>query len=110
MRFDVARAGPVLLSLPSWTPGAYELSNYARKVSKFSASGPGGPLDWDKTDYDTWRVRAVAPGTVSVEFDFLADSLDNAMAWSKDDFLMDNGTNVLDRKSTRLNSSHGYIS
>ena len=94
MRFDVARAGPVLLSLPAWTPGAYELSNYARKVSKFSASGPGGPLDWDKTDYDTWRVRAVAPGTVSVEFDFLADSLDNAMAWSKDDFLLVNGTNV----------------
>lgn len=94
MRFDVARAGPVLLSLPSWTPGAYQLSNYARKVSDFSASGPGGPLDWDKTDYDTWRVRAVAPGTVSVEFDFLADTLDNAMAWSKDDFLLVNGTNV----------------
>ena len=94
MRFDVARAGPVLLSLPAWTPGAYELSNYARKVSGFSASGPGGPLDWDKTDYDTWRVRAVAPGTVSIEFDFLADSLDNAMAWSKDDFLLVNGTNV----------------
>ncbi|HEY9518868.1 MAG TPA: PDZ domain-containing protein [Gemmatimonadales bacterium] len=94
MRFDVARAGPVLLSLPAWTPGAYELSNYARKVSGFSVSGPGGPLDWDKTDYDTWRVRAVGPGTVSLEFDFLADSLDNAMAWSKDDFLLVNGTNV----------------
>ena len=94
MRFDVARAGPVLLSMPSWTPGAYELSNYARKVSGFSAAGPGGPLDWDKTDYDTWRVRAVGPGTVTVEFDFLADSLDNAMAWSKDDFLLVNGTNV----------------
>jgi predicted metalloprotease with PDZ domain len=94
MRFDVARAGPVLLSLPAWTPGAYELSNYARKVSGFSASGPGGPLDWDKTDYDTWRVRAAAPGTLSIEFDFLADSLDNAMAWSKDDFLLVNGTNV----------------
>jgi predicted metalloprotease with PDZ domain len=94
MRFDVARAGPVLLSLPAWTPGAYELSNYARKVSGFSVSGPGGPLDWDKTDYDTWRVRAVGPGTVALEFDFLADSLDNAMAWSKDDFLLVNGTNV----------------
>ena len=94
MRFDVPRAGPVLLSLPAWTPGAYELSNYARKVSDFSASGPGGPLDWDKADYDTWRVRAVAPGTVSVEFDFLADSLDNAISWSKHDFLLVNGTNV----------------
>jgi predicted metalloprotease with PDZ domain len=94
MRFDVAQTGPVLLSLPSWTPGAYELSNYARKVSNFAAGGPGGPLDWDKADYDTWRVRAAVAGSVSVEFDFLADSLDNAMAWSKDDFLLVNGTNV----------------
>ena len=35
--FDVRAPAPVLLSLPAWTPGAYELSNYARKVSDFSA-------------------------------------------------------------------------
>ena len=94
MEFDVPRPGPVLLSLPAWTPGAYELSNYARKVSDFSAVSGGRPLVWDKTDYDTWRVRAVAAGPVRVEFDFLADSLDNAMAWAKPDFLLINGTNV----------------
>src|SRR5690349_8046093 len=27
MTFDVAGQGPVLLSLPAWTPGAYEISN-----------------------------------------------------------------------------------
>jgi predicted metalloprotease with PDZ domain len=94
MRFEVGRAGPVLLSLPAWTPGAYELSNYARKVSGFSASGSAGPLVWDRADPDTWRIRAVAAGPIRIEFDFLADSLDNAMAWSRSDFLLVNGTNV----------------
>ena len=94
MRFDVTRPDPVLLSLPAWTPGAYQLSNYARKVSDFSARSGSRTLAWDKVDYDTWRVRPGAAGPVQVEFDVLADSLDNAMAWSTPDFLMVNGTNV----------------
>jgi predicted metalloprotease with PDZ domain len=94
MRFDVAGTAPVLLSIPAWTPGAYELSNYARKVSGFSATSGGKPVSWDKTDYDTWRIRAGSPGPVEVRFDFLADTLDNAMTWSKPDFLLVNGTNV----------------
>ncbi len=94
MRFEVASTAPVLVSLPAWTPGAYELSNYARKVSGFSAGSGGGPLVWDKVDYDTWRVRPAAPGAVELGFSFLADTLDNAMAWARPDFLLVNGTNV----------------
>jgi predicted metalloprotease with PDZ domain len=94
MHFDVDAAGLVLLSIPAWTPGAYELSNYARNVSAFKAQSRGSVLLWDKTDYDTWRVRPTAAGTVDIGFEFLADSLDNAMAWSKPDFLLVNGTNV----------------
>jgi predicted metalloprotease with PDZ domain len=94
MHFDVSAAGPVLLSIPAWTPGAYELSYYARKVSAFTATSRSQKLGWDKTDYDTWRVRPTAAGTVDIGFDFLADSLDNAMAWSRPDFLLVNGTNV----------------
>ena len=94
MEFEVPRPGPVLLSVPAWTPGSYELSFFARKVSNFSATGGGHPIVWDKADYDTWRVRPVAAGPVRVEFDFLADTLENAMAWAKPDFLLVNGTNV----------------
>ena len=39
-------------------------------------------------------MRPEAAGTVTVRFDFLADTLDNAMAWSRPDFLLVNGTNV----------------
>ena len=35
MTFNASGKDPVLLSLPVWTPGDYEVSNYARNVSKF---------------------------------------------------------------------------
>ncbi|HEY2805661.1 MAG TPA: hypothetical protein VGI92_07380 [Gemmatimonadales bacterium] len=94
MTFDVAGAAPVLLALPAWSPGAYDISNFSRHVSHFSATMNGQPRRWDKYRYDTWRVRPEGAGTLEVAFDFEADTLDNAMAWSKPDFLMVNGTNV----------------
>ena len=93
---DGGGAEPVLLSLPAWTPGSYEVNNFARWASGFSATAAGRPLQWDKLDYDTWRIRrdATTPGLVTVTFDYRADTLDNAMSWSRPDFLFFNGTNV----------------
>jgi predicted metalloprotease with PDZ domain len=95
MSFDVAGAGPVLLSLPAWTPGAYEISNFARWVVGFSAATGTAPLTWDKLDFDTWRIQPGSAKNVTVRFDYTADSLDNAMAWARPDFALFNGTNVL---------------
>ncbi len=96
MSFTATGAGPIQLSLPAWTPGAYEISNFARSVMGFSATSGENELGWDKADFDTWRIRrtGTAPERISVAFDFRADSLDNAMAWSRDDFLLFNGTNL----------------
>ncbi|MEP7327405.1 MAG: hypothetical protein ABI836_15755, partial [Gemmatimonadota bacterium] len=94
MHFDVAGRGPVLLSLPIWTPGAYEVTYFARFVSAFVARAGSTDLTWDKLDFDTWRVRPRAAGPVTVEFDFRADQFDNAKAWSVRDFAFVNGTNV----------------
>src|SRR5829696_6002540 len=57
MTFDAASSAPVLLSLPVWTPGAYEVSNFVHWLSGFDATARGAHLRWDKTDPDTWRVR-----------------------------------------------------
>lgn len=94
MSMTVRGREPVLLSLPAWTPGAYELSFFARQVSAFEAQGDGQPVEWDKLDYDTWRIVPGGARQVTVRFDYRADSLDNAMAWSKPDFAFFNGTNV----------------
>lgn len=94
MSFDVAEAGVVLLSLPAWTPGAYEISDFAKGVSHFSATQDAADLRWDKLDYDTWRVRPTRAGRVTVRFEIAADSLDNAMSWARPDFALFNGTNL----------------
>ena len=93
--FDVDGPGPVLLSLPAWTPGAYEISNFARWVTGFTAEASGGArLDWDEVDFDTWRVDTRGARSVTVRFDYIADTLDNAMSWTRPDFALFNGTNV----------------
>jgi predicted metalloprotease with PDZ domain len=94
MSFDVSGSGPVLLSLPSWTPGEYEIMNFARNVSLFAASESGASIGWERTDPDTWRVHPARAGRVTVSFDYQADTLDNGSSWSRPDFLLFNGTNL----------------
>ena len=94
MTFTVGGSAPVILSLPAWTPGAYEIDNFARNVANFAAEEGGSSLAWDKLDPDTWRVRPRGAGEVTVRFDYQADSLDNANTWARPDFLLFNGTNL----------------
>ncbi|MEP7064389.1 MAG: PDZ domain-containing protein [Gemmatimonadota bacterium] len=94
MTFSVASTDPVMLALPAWTPGAYELSYWAKNVSAFSASEGGKPIPWDKTDYQTWRIRPAAAGPVSISFDYRNDSLDNSNSWSQPDFALLNGSTL----------------
>ncbi len=95
MSFNTAGTSPVLLSLPAWTPGAYEISNFSRWVVEFAATGDGNKsLTWDKLDYDTWRIRPAGAKALRVSFRYVADTLDNAMAWAKPDFVLFNGTNL----------------
>jgi predicted metalloprotease with PDZ domain len=94
MSFNTTGTSPVLLSLPAWTPGAYEISNFSRWVVDFSATADDKLLTWDKLDYDTWRIRPAGAKALRVKFRYVADTLDNAMAWAKPDFLLFNGTNV----------------
>jgi predicted metalloprotease with PDZ domain len=94
MSFDVAGSGPVLLSLPAWTPGAYQISNFARWIVGFTAAAGDKSLTWDKLDYDTWRVQPGGARSVTVRFNYLADTLDNAKSWTRPDFALFNGTNL----------------
>src|SRR5688572_31439248 len=66
MRFATTGNTPVILSMPAWTPGAYEISNFARYVSSFGAVAGSGALDWDKSDHDTWRIHGANGRRVTV--------------------------------------------
>ena len=85
----------VLVALPAWSPGNYEIQNYARYVRHFAAESPSGaPLFWDRFDKETWRVLAAHQDRIRVSFDFLADTIDLSLARIADDFGQFLGTNL----------------
>jgi predicted metalloprotease with PDZ domain len=94
MTFDVASAAPVRLALPAWSPGHYVLLWFARRVSHFAAESNGAPLDWRKLDFQTWEITPRGPSRVRVTFDYQADAVDRAVAWTAPDFAFFNGTNL----------------
>ena len=99
--FPAGGKDTLYVSLPAWSPGAYEIQNYARYVRHFAArsgaagaAGPGGALFWDRLDKDTWRVATGRAPRVTVEFDFLADTVDLSLARVADEFGQFLGTNL----------------
>ena len=94
MHFKVAGPGPVILSLPAWSPGHYTLLWFSRRVSHFAPSANGHPLDWRQLDYQTWRIATTPGQHVNVTFQYRADTIDRAVAWTRPDFTFFNGTNL----------------
>ena len=94
MTFHVASAAPVALALPAWSPGHYTLLWFARRVTHFTPTQNGTPLAWHMRDFQTWEVTPRGAGDVSVSFQYLADTIDRAVAWTKPNFTFFNGTNL----------------
>ncbi len=82
------------VSLPAWTPGHYELENYARNVRGFQAMAGDVPLRWDKLDKDTWRIHSKGVTKIRVSYHYFADTIELSESLLRDDFGFFNGTNL----------------
>ena len=93
--FPAAGKETLFVSLPAWSPGNYEIQNYARYVHGFTAKNPAGQaLRWDRGDKDTWRVVTGNADRVSIEFDYIADTIDLSIARVNQNFGQFLGTNL----------------
>ena len=92
--FTVAGTRPVVLALPAWSPGHYELLWFAGRVSRFTAESNGQPLEWRKLDFQTWTIQPRSAGVVRVTFHYAADAVDRAVSWTAPNFAFFNGTNL----------------
>ncbi|HXQ27677.1 MAG TPA: PDZ domain-containing protein [Gemmatimonadales bacterium] len=93
--FPTVGKDTLFVALPAWSPGNYEIQNYARYLRHFTAQGPDGTaLFWDRADKTTWRIAVAKQSSVTVAFDFLADTIDLALARLLPDFGQFLGTNL----------------
>jgi Predicted protease with the C-terminal PDZ domain len=64
------------LKMPVWTPGSYLIREYARHVQDFSAkSAANSPLNWRKTDKNTWQIDAAGANEVVATYRVYANEL-----------------------------------
>lgn len=67
-------AKDVELKMPNWSPGYYQLMNYANNVENFSAATIfGEQLKWDKTANNAWMLHGVEKNMIIVEYDVKTD-------------------------------------
>src|SRR5438270_2352291 len=93
--FPTSGKDTLFVSLPAWSPGNYEIQNYARYVHGFTAqNSAGASLRWDRRDKDTWRVVTGGSDHVTVDFDYVADTIDLSIARVTGDFGQFLGTNL----------------
>jgi len=72
------RGPAVEFAMPAWAPGSYNINDYAKMVEQFSAAGPDGkPLEWRKTDKQTWRIELGAAREVAVRYKLYGNTLSN---------------------------------
>src|SRR5213594_2585743 len=93
--FPTSGRDTLFVSLPAWSPGNYEIQNYARYVHGFGAKNAAGQtLHWDRADKDTWRVATSRADHVLVDFDYSSDTIDLSIARTAQDFAQFLGTNL----------------
>src|SRR6266566_4475510 len=93
--FPTAGKETLYVSLPAWSPGNYEIQNYARYVHGFGAKNAAGQtLHWERADKDTWRVATGRADHVLVDFDYSPDTIDLSVARTAQDFGQFLGTNL----------------
>ena len=47
----------IIFKMPQWTPGYYQIMNYANNVIHFHAAGDKDSLAWRKANINTWVVQ-----------------------------------------------------
>ncbi|MGM9509416.1 M61 family metallopeptidase [Larkinella sp. GY13] len=72
-RCDGIPGDTLSFKMPVWTPGYYQLMNYAQQVQNFQATdGSGKPLKWDKTANSRWKVYPKQTKSVTLTYDVKA--------------------------------------
>ncbi|GIV39661.1 MAG: peptidase M61 [Thermonema sp.] len=86
----------LLLRLPVWRPGRYELANYAKYVRDFRVTDTeGNLLNAKKYIKDGWCIDTSSVDAVHVKYDFYANQLNAGGCWLDDEQLYVNFVNCI---------------
>lgn len=96
MQLETRDEDQLLLRLPSWRPGRYEIGNFAKNIKSFEVHDEKGvPLAFRKVSKDSWEVNANGSKSVNVCYTYFAFKLDAGSCWLDDEQLYINPIHCL---------------
>ncbi|MXV17749.1 M61 family metallopeptidase [Hufsiella ginkgonis] len=64
---------PLVFRMAAWTPGYYQLMNYAKNLSGFNAADErGASLTWEQPGADAWKVNTGGKKSITLQYDIKA--------------------------------------
>lgn len=76
---------PVLLQLPAWRAGRYQLANFAQNIRGFEVKdAQGEKLPFEKISKDRWEILPSESGELTVSYEYWAGKMDAGSAWIDD--------------------------
>src|SRR3954468_6453253 len=73
---DQIQSESVIVQLPAWRPGRYELGNFAKNIQKWEAvDQAGNPLTCKKITKDTWKVYTKNVTQLHIRYNYFANEL-----------------------------------
>ncbi len=73
---DKIKHDELLIQLPSWRPGRYELGNFAKNIQKWAAfDEKGKALKFGKISKDCWNIQTKGVSSVHIKYNYYASEL-----------------------------------
>jgi len=97
----------IILKLPSWRPGRYELGDFARNIQYFKVfDNEGNTLKFTKVNKDTWDISTPNMSDVIVKYNYYANELNAGSTYLDERQLYVNPINCCLYAPKRMEEEH----
>ena len=96
----------LMIQLPAWRPGRYELGNFAKNIQKWSAfDEKGSVLKFEKITKDCWKVQTKGVSTAHIKYNYYAAEINAGSTFLDETQLYMNPVNCCVYIQDRINES-----
>lgn len=97
----------LILQLPSWRPGRYELGDFAKNIQSFKVfDEAGNPLKFQKITKDCWKVSTPNIQQVHIKYNYYANELNAGSTYLDEKQLYVNPVNCCLFVPSRMEEDH----
>ena len=106
MTIDCIDSEEIILELPSWRPGRYELGNFAKNIRKWQAvNDKNETLAFKKISKDSWKVSTEGSAKIKIIYDYFCVQADAGACWIDEEQIYINPVHCFLFLSERLHES-----